>query len=108
MTLARGDVEGYVDALRANHGAGGAAWARGRAAGLHSEMGNFLLPASIDVARRSRGVIVHNEYAAGRRPSFGFSGPIHVVVHPLEPHPEARSRRRELAFADDERVIGFL
>ena len=33
MTLARGDVEGYVDALRASHGEAGAAWARGRAAG---------------------------------------------------------------------------
>src|SRR5262249_4149242 len=47
MTLAKGDVEGYVEALRANHGEVGAAWARGRAAGLHSEMGNFLMPASI-------------------------------------------------------------
>ena len=108
MTLARGDVEGYVAAMEANHGAAGAAWARGRAAGLHSEMGNFLLPASIDVARRSRGVIVHNEYAAERLRSFGVTVPIHVVVHPFEPHPEARSRRRELGFADDERVIGFL
>src|SRR5881628_3166826 len=34
MTLARGDVDGYVAALRANHGEAGAAWARGRAAGL--------------------------------------------------------------------------
>ena len=28
MTLARGDVEGYVSAMRANHGRAGAAWAR--------------------------------------------------------------------------------
>src|SRR5207253_1745254 len=47
MTLARGDVDGYVAALEANHGAAGAACARGRAAGLHSEMGNFLMPASV-------------------------------------------------------------
>jgi glycosyltransferase involved in cell wall biosynthesis len=108
MTLARGDVEGYVAAMFANHGEAGAAWARGRAAGLHSEMGNFLLPASIEVARRSRGVIVHNEYAAERLRSFGVKTPITVVVHPFEPHPEAASRRKELGFADDERVIGFL
>jgi len=108
MTLARGDVEGYVAAMEANHGPAGAAWARGRAAGLHSEMGNFLLPASIDVARRSRGVIVHNEYAAERLRSFGVETPITVVVHPFEPHPEATPRRKELGFADDERVIGFL
>ena len=52
MTLARGDVKGYVEVLRANHGEVGGAWPRGRAAGMHSEMGNFLLPASIDVANQ--------------------------------------------------------
>ena len=86
MTLARGDVEGYVTALRANHGEAGAAWARGRAAGLHTEMGNFLFPASIDVASRSRAVIVHNRYAADRLRSFGVQTPIHVVPHPAEPY----------------------
>ena len=96
MTLARGDVEGYVAALEANHGEAGAAWARGRAAGLHSEMGNFLLPASIDVANRSRAVIVHNRYAAERLRSFGVTAPIHVVPHPFEPQPSARGRRDEM------------
>jgi len=84
MTLARGDVDGYVAALEASHGAAGAAWARGRAAGLHSEMGNFLLPASIDIARRSRAVIVHNEWAADRLRSFGVATPVHVVPHPYD------------------------
>ena len=82
MTLARGDVDGYVAALEASHGAAGAAWARGRAIGLHSEIGNFLLPASIDVANRSRSVIVHNRYAADRLRSFGVKTPIHVIGHP--------------------------
>ncbi|MFZ2490802.1 MAG: hypothetical protein WA208_04880, partial [Thermoanaerobaculia bacterium] len=59
LTLARGDAEGYVRELAASHGEAGAAWARGRAAGLHTEMGNFLLPASVEVAQRSRAVIVH-------------------------------------------------
>ena len=101
MTLARGDAGGYVAALEANHGAAGAAWARGRAAGLHSEMGNFLFPASVDVAQRSRAVIVHNRYAAERLRSFGVTTPIHVVAHPYEPRPEAPARR------SDERVIGL-
>ncbi|HEY5609802.1 MAG TPA: hypothetical protein VIL97_01235, partial [Thermoanaerobaculia bacterium] len=35
MTLARGDPEGYIAALRENHGAAGEAWARGRAAGSY-------------------------------------------------------------------------
>jgi glycosyltransferase involved in cell wall biosynthesis len=84
MTLARGDVEGYVAALRANHGEAGAAWARGRAAGLHSEMGNFLFPASIELANRSSAVIVHNRWAADLLRSFGVGAPICVVPHPVE------------------------
>lgn len=84
MTLARGDVEGYVAALGESHGAAGVAWARGRAAGLHSEMGNFLLPASIALARRSRAVVVHNRWAAERLQSFGVATPVHVVPHPFE------------------------
>src|SRR5712691_6157943 len=82
MTLARGDAEGYVEAMRANHGEMGAAWARGRIIGLHDELAIFLLPASIDVANRSRAVIVHNQYAAERLHSLGVTTPIHVVPHP--------------------------
>lgn len=111
MTLARGDVDGYVAALEANHGAAGAAWARGRAAGLHSEMGNFLMPASVGIANRSRAVIVHNRYAADRLRSFGVTAPIHVVPHPFEPQPSARGRREALraqhGFASDDRVVGL-
>ena len=96
MTLARGDVDGYVEALHANHGDAGAAWARGRAAGLHSEMGNFLFPASIDVANRSRAVIVHNHYAADRLRSFGVTTPIHVVPHPYEPYTGPQTSRKKV------------
>ena len=102
MTLARGDVEGYVTALEANHGPAGAAWARGRAAGLHSEMGNFLLPASVEVAQRALSVIVHNRYAAERLRSFGVTTPIHVVPHPYVPETRVFPRRD-----DGKRVIGF-
>src|SRR5436309_14652197 len=94
MTLARGDVEGYVTALWANHGEAGAAWARGRAAGLHSEMGNFLLPASIEVANRSLAVIVQNHYAADRLRSLRVRTPIHVVPLPYEHHALASGGRR--------------
>ncbi|HYC89988.1 MAG TPA: glycosyltransferase [Thermoanaerobaculia bacterium] len=104
MTLARGDAEAYIEALRANHGEPGAAWARGRAAGLHSEMGNFLLPASVEVAQRATAVIVHNRYAAERLRSFGVTTPIHIVPHPYVP--ETRAFPRTL-FPPDTRVIGF-
>jgi glycosyltransferase involved in cell wall biosynthesis len=110
LTLARGDADGYVAALAASHGAAGAAWARGRAAGLHSEMGNFLLPASVEIAQRSRAVIVHNHYAASRLRSFGVTTPIHVVPHPYVPETRAFDRdaiRARLGIARDQRVIGF-
>jgi glycosyltransferase involved in cell wall biosynthesis len=103
MTLARGDADGYAAALRASHGAVGEAWARGRAAGLHSEMGNFLLPASIEVANRSRAVIVHNRWAADLLRSFGVATPIHVVPHPSRgPRPQASPDRNVAG------VFGFL
>ena len=108
-TLARGDVEGYVAAMQANHGPAGAAWARARAAGLHLELANFLMPASVEIARRSNAVIVHNNYARERLRSFGVATPIHVVPHPYV-H-EGRSFDREalrarLGIARDARVIG--
>jgi glycosyltransferase involved in cell wall biosynthesis len=106
MTLARGDADAYVAALEASHGAAGAAWARGRAAGLHSEMGNFLLPASVEVANRSRAVIVHNEYARTRLLDFGVTTPIHVVAHPFV-HEERSLDRAALGLTAAQRVIGF-
>ncbi|MGN6184220.1 MAG: glycosyltransferase family 4 protein [Thermoanaerobaculia bacterium] len=116
MTLARGDVDGYVRALRASHGEEGAAWAIGRAHGLHSEMGNFLLPASIEVAQRSLAVIVHNHYAANRLRAFGVTTPIHVVPHPYVPETRYVSEtngfdrdglRARYGFTREHRVIGF-
>lgn len=110
MTLAGGDVESYVTSLRASHGEAGAAWARGRAAGLHHEMGNFLLPASVDVARRSTAVIVHNEYARQRLQSFGVETPVHVVPHPLVQETRTFDRdaiRTRLGFTPAQRVIGL-
>jgi glycosyltransferase involved in cell wall biosynthesis len=110
MTLSRGDADGYISALRENHGPMGEAWARGRAGGVHSELGNFLLPASIVVANRSRAVLVHNQYAAGVLRFHGVRTPIHVVPHPYE-HIDAASRRDEIrahhGFTADDRVIGF-
>lgn len=102
MTLARGDAEGYVEAMRANHGEMGVAWAQGRIIGLHDELANFLMPASIDIANRSTAVIVHNQYAAERLRSFGVTTPIFVV-----PHPFARPRSSVLRPRLASPVIGF-
>ncbi|HYK01783.1 MAG TPA: glycosyltransferase [Thermoanaerobaculia bacterium] len=110
LTLARGDADGYVEALHANHGDPGAAWARGRAAGLHSEMGNFLYPASVEIAQRAKSVIVHNRYARERLLSFGVTTPIHVVPHPYIPETRTFDRealRARYGFTPEDRVIGF-
>ena len=110
MTLARGDADAYVAALAANHGAAGAAWARGRASGLHSEMGNFLLPASVEIAQRAKSVIVHNRYARERLLSFGVTTPVHVVPHPYVRETRVFDRaalRARYGFNTDTRVIGF-
>lgn len=110
MTLARGDVDGFVRALEANHGEAGAAWARGRAIGLHTELANFLFPASIDVANRSCAVIVHNLWAKSRLESFGVKTPIHVVPHPYVRDAAVHDRsavRARLGAGANERLIGF-
>ena len=110
MTLARGDGESYVEALQVNHGDPGAAWARARAAGFHNEMGNFLLPASVELARRSRAVVVHNRWASERLQSFGVTTPIHIVPHPYEPDMQPHDRdaiRSSLGIRGEERVIGL-
>jgi hypothetical protein len=74
-------------------------------------MGNFLLPASVDVAQRSRAVIVHNQWAADRLSALAVTTPVFVVPHPFEPQPEARARREDVrmrhGFAASDRVIGL-
>lgn len=112
MTLARDDVEGYVDAMRANHGEVGVAWARGRAGGMHDEVANFLMPASLQLANRSAAVIVHNRYAVARLHDLGVRSPVVIVPHPHDssarPSPRVREETRALlGFAATTRVIGM-
>ena len=111
-TLARGDAEEFIRILEENHGAPGAAWARARAAGWHTELSNFLYPASIVLTQRSRRVIVHNRHARAMLEGFGVRTPIDVIDLPLadalEVAPAERPRlRAELGFSDSERVIGM-
>ena len=104
MTLARGDADAYVEAMRANHGEMGAAWARGRIIGLHDEIANFLMPASIEVANRSRAVIVHNRWAADRLRSLGVERPVHVVPHPYVARSQISDRGSRMTVG----LFGFL
>jgi len=115
LTLARGDVVAYVDTMRRNHGQAGAAWAEGRVAGLHGEIGNFLFPASLEVASSALAVIVHNDYARERLRSFGVGVRIEVIGHPFvegagmtaAPDPASiASTRRSLGAEPGDRLAG--
>jgi glycosyltransferase involved in cell wall biosynthesis len=85
MTLARGLADEYIEIMRENHGAAGEAWARGRAAGFHDEIGNFLFPCVRSVAERATQVIVHNEYAAAVIRRSGVTTPVSVLDMPFPP-----------------------
>ena len=109
-TLARGDAAAYIEQMQASHGGSGAALARGREAGFHGEIGNFLYPASGLVANKSQAVIVHNRYAGESLRRLGVSTPITVVGHPYLPSETTFDRgkvRKRLGFAEDEIVVGM-
>lgn len=111
MTLARGDVDGYVASMEASHGAAGGALARARALGIHAEVANFLFPGSIEIARRSQHVVVLNDFGAQRLRDAGVSTPISVTGHPydrLQLAPDTRLQyRKKLGFVENDRVIGM-
>lgn len=83
-TLARGDAEQFVTLLRESDGIAGEAFARGRAAGLHLETGNFLFPASAALASAATGLIVHNEWSRTRLWESGVRTPVRVIDHPFD------------------------
>lgn len=112
-TLAKGNAEEYEAIVERSEGAAGAAFARGRSRGYHAELGNFLFPASSELASRSAGVIVHNRWAGEELRRRGVVTPVVVVGHPFDddapiPSAEERARlRRELGFVPGHRVIGM-
>src|SRR5476651_29206 len=106
MTLARGEVVAYVDTMRRNHGQAGAAWAEGRVAGLHGEIGNFLFPASLEVASSALAVIVHNDYARERLRSFGVGVRIEVVGHPFVERIDATAAADPASIVATRRSLG--
>lgn len=112
MTIARGDRESYVRAIEASEGIAGAVIA-GTRHRVPGEAANFLYPASSDLARRSRGVVVHNRWAAEELRRRGVETPIVAVGHPFDesvPPPRAAERQRareELGLSPAHRVIGM-
>jgi len=111
-TIARGDTGTYVAELSGSEGAAGAAYARGRAAGFHLELANFLFPAVTAIAQSALRVIVHNDFARRMLLDEGVTTPIDVIAHPHVPRPPAGGANREsFGYSAGDRIIvclGFI
>ena len=111
-TLAQGDSESYVSLMAESEGDAGKAFARGRAAGLHFEEGNFLFPGSSSLAAASSAIIVHNQWSRDRLMASGVTTPIRVIDHPLDQLKIGAGEggnlvRQEHGFPEQSRVIGM-
>ena len=91
LTLARGDVRGYLDALEREHGL------PGRLLG-YAVIDNRIpplwetrpeaFPLTGEVLRNATGLIVHSRYVEERVRATGFEGPVWRIPHPAWPAPE--------------------
>jgi len=90
MTLARGDADGYKDALEREHGLVGRLLA-------YAVLDNKLpplwetrpedFPLAGEVLRLATGLIVHSRFVEERARAAGFDGPIWRIPHPAWPLP---------------------
>lgn len=109
LTLNHGDMEGYVEAMRAAYGETGAELAR-REIVSPGELERFEYPLSETVIRRARGIIAHSFYVARLVESVAPQKPVAKINHgipqtPLIPQEEARGR---LGLPLDASLIGAL
>lgn len=84
LTAGRGDWAGYEAVLAENYGPAGRRLARLRRVGVFSRWQEYLLPLHRHVLDRSRGVLVHNRFAASRL-EVAADVPVRVVPHHLSP-----------------------
>lgn len=112
-TLGRDDEEIYGDELFHAYGRRGSRLAEMRATGVGSDYQQFLLPLNRRLIEHSRGLIVHNEYAASQleAPSDGRPRPVAVIPHHLAPKAyeldamDALECRRELRLPEDRWIV---
>jgi glycosyltransferase involved in cell wall biosynthesis len=90
VTLARGDVRGYLDALEREHGLSGRllgyAVVDNRIPPLW-ETRPEAFPLAGEVLRLASGLIVHSRYVEEHARGAGFAGPIWRIPHPAWPVP---------------------
>jgi glycosyltransferase involved in cell wall biosynthesis len=91
MTLGRGDVEGYLDAMQRDAGVVGRLLAHGVADQLlppiwEERAADF--PLTSVVLDRADGVVCHSRYVEARLRDYGYGGPVRVVPMPAWPSPE--------------------
>jgi glycosyltransferase involved in cell wall biosynthesis len=84
LTLGHDNPAGYEAALLAEHGEAGRQVARLRRRGIFDPALRWLMPLHRQVLDRSRGVILHSRFAAGRVHQPG-GPPLRVVPHHLSP-----------------------
>ncbi len=112
-TLGRDDEESYRDEMFHAYGRRGLQLAEMRATGVGSDYQQFLLPLNRRLIENSRGLIVHNEYAASQleTPSDGQARPVAVIPHHLAPKAyeldamDALECRRELRLPEDRWIL---
>lgn len=84
-TLGQGDEEGYWKEMFYAYGRLGSRLAGTRARAISSEYQQFLLPLNHRLINRSRGVVVHSEYAATQLEGLNPGIPVEVIPHHLSP-----------------------
>lgn len=113
MTLELGDLEGYRALLVENYGDRAAPWAErikdSRRVGHDRYRLYCRLPLSRHLARASRGVVVHSEYARRRLAPHCPGVPIEVIPHGAEvPDVDRAAARHRLGLAPDDYAIGIV
>jgi glycosyltransferase involved in cell wall biosynthesis len=98
ITLARGDVDAYADALERDAGAEGRKLARAVADGQIRPLWETHptdYPLAGEVLTHASGLIVHSRYVEARARASGYSGPVWRVPMPAWPVPEAEPAELE-------------
>ncbi len=112
-TLMEGDLPGYLWHLAYERGAEGAAVGVRRSNGVFGDLEQFLDPLNRPLLDRSRGVVVHNRWAAEQIEERHPGLPIGLVPHHLAPAPpvDRQEVRRRLGLAPGDVMLasfGFI